>query len=84
MPKGMVCPEFLIQQPGRVLTIVTHKLLTVWIRIMEHRKAERVSYRNGIRDFRSFGLAETQKISSIQPLFCPEQNSAAKSVAKIP
>jgi hypothetical protein len=31
-----------------------------------------VSYHNGIRDFRSFGKSETQKLSSVQPLFCPE------------
>jgi hypothetical protein len=31
-----------------------------------------VSYHNGIRDFQSFGKSETQKLSSVQPLFCPE------------
>jgi len=39
---------------------------------MDRRKAERVTYRNGIRDFRSFGQSETQKLSFVQPLFCPE------------
>jgi hypothetical protein len=28
---------------------------------MDRREAERVAYRNGIRDFQSFGLSETQK-----------------------
>jgi hypothetical protein len=39
---------------------------------MDHRKAERVGYRNGIRDFQSFGQSDTQKFSSVQPLFCRE------------
>jgi hypothetical protein len=39
---------------------------------MDHRKAERVFYYNGIRDFRSFGESETQKLSSVQPMFCLE------------
>jgi thermostable 8-oxoguanine DNA glycosylase len=39
---------------------------------MDHRKVERVTYQNGIWDFRSFGLSETQKFSSIQLLFCLE------------
>jgi hypothetical protein len=39
---------------------------------MDHRKAERVVYRNGIRNFQSFDQSETQKFSSVQPLFCPE------------
>jgi hypothetical protein len=39
---------------------------------MDHQKSERVSYRNGIWDLRSFDQSETQKLSSVQPLFCPE------------
>jgi hypothetical protein len=39
---------------------------------MDHRKAEIVSYHNGIRYFRSFGQSETRKLSFVQPLFCPE------------
>jgi hypothetical protein len=39
---------------------------------MDHRKAERVSYHNGIRDFWSFSQSETQKLGSVQPQFCPE------------
>jgi hypothetical protein len=39
---------------------------------MDHRKAERVSYHNGIQDFRSFGQSETQRLSDVPPLFCPE------------
>jgi hypothetical protein len=38
---------------------------------MDHRKAERLSYHNGIRYFRSFGQYETRKLSFVQPLFCP-------------
>jgi hypothetical protein len=41
---------------------------------MDHRKAERVGYRNGIQDFWVFGQFETQKLSSVQPQFCPEIN----------
>jgi hypothetical protein len=39
---------------------------------MDHQKAERVDYQNGIRDFRSFSQSETQMLRSVQPLFCPE------------
>jgi hypothetical protein len=39
---------------------------------MDHWKAERVNYRNGIRDFRGLGQSKTQKLSSVQLLFCPE------------
>jgi hypothetical protein len=39
---------------------------------MDHRKAERVAYHNGIRDFQSFSQSEIQKLSSVQPQFCPE------------
>jgi hypothetical protein len=59
MPKGVVCPEIPIQQPGPVLTTVTHKSLTVWSHIMDHQNSEKVTYQNGIRDFQSFGLSET-------------------------
>jgi hypothetical protein len=39
---------------------------------MDHRKAEKVGYRNGIQGFQSFSQSETQKLSSVQPQFCPE------------
>jgi hypothetical protein len=82
MPKGTVCLEFPIQQPSRVPTIITRKSLTVWSQKMDHQKAERVAYKIGIQNFQSFGLAktglsETQRLVSIQPLFCPEKISAA-------
>jgi hypothetical protein len=39
---------------------------------MDHRKSERGTYPNGMRDFRSFSHSKTQKLSFVQPLFCPE------------
>jgi hypothetical protein len=39
---------------------------------MDHQKALRVSYRNGIQNFRSFDQSEAKRLRSIQPLFCPE------------
>jgi hypothetical protein len=39
---------------------------------MDHQKDEKVGYRNGIQDFWSFGQSETQKLSSVQPQFCPD------------
>jgi hypothetical protein len=39
---------------------------------MDHLKAERVSYRDGIRHVRSVGPSETQELSSVQPWFCLE------------
>jgi hypothetical protein len=63
MPKGVVCPEIPIQQPSWVPTTVTRKSPAVWGRIMDHQKYERVTYQNGIRDFRSFDQSETRKLS---------------------
>jgi hypothetical protein len=45
---------------------------------MDHRKSERVSYHNGIRYIRSFGQSETQKLSSVQPLFCLQTEISSK------
>jgi hypothetical protein len=45
---------------------------------MDHRKVERVTYQNSIQDFQSFVLSETQKLSSVQPLFCPEIEFSSK------
>jgi hypothetical protein len=39
---------------------------------MDHQEAERVAYRNGIRNFWSFGQSDTQELRSVQPLFHPE------------
>jgi hypothetical protein len=39
---------------------------------MHHRKAERVVFRNGIQNFRSFGQSETGNGGSVMPLFCPD------------
>jgi hypothetical protein len=39
---------------------------------MDHQKAERVSYHDGIWYFQSFGQSDTQKLSSVQQLCCPE------------
>jgi hypothetical protein len=39
---------------------------------MDRRRAERVSYQNGIWDIRSFGQSKTQMLRSVQPLFYPE------------
>jgi hypothetical protein len=39
--------------------------------MMDHRKVERVFYRNGMRDW-GFDQSKTQKLSSVQPLFCLE------------
>jgi DNA-binding winged helix-turn-helix (wHTH) protein len=51
MPKGTVCLEFLIQQPGQVPTVITHESLTVWSWEMDHQKDERVTYQIGIQNF---------------------------------
>jgi hypothetical protein len=45
---------------------------------MEHRKSRRVAYCNGVRSFWSFGQFEAQKLSSIQPLFCPATEFSSK------
>jgi hypothetical protein len=61
-PKGRVCPEFWFSKPVKFPTVVTHKLPTILGRTMDHQKAERVSYHDGIWDVQS----------SVQPLFCLE------------
>jgi hypothetical protein len=45
---------------------------------MDRRKYERVAYRNGIQNFRSFSQSETRKLSSAQPLFCLEAESSSE------
>jgi hypothetical protein len=44
----------------------------MWSHLVDHQKAERVTYQNGIHDFQSFGQSETQMLRSVQPLFYPE------------
>jgi hypothetical protein len=39
---------------------------------MDHQKAERVGYRNGIQSFWSFGRSEAQMLNPDQLWFCPE------------
>jgi hypothetical protein len=39
---------------------------------MDHKKAERVGYRNGIQSFRCFGQSEAQRLNPDQLQFCPE------------
>jgi hypothetical protein len=51
---------------------------------MDHRKSERVDYRNGIQDFQSFGQSQAQRFSSVQLLFCSKQISAVLSIFEIP
>jgi hypothetical protein len=45
---------------------------------MDHRKAERVPYHDGIRYFQSFGQSKIQKLSSVQSLFCPETEMSSE------
>jgi hypothetical protein len=64
-------PEMLFHRPVQFPTAVTHKSLTGWSHLMDHRKAERVVFRNGIWNLRSFGQSETGNSRSVLPLFCP-------------
>jgi hypothetical protein len=52
-----MCPELLFQRLVKFPIVITRKSLTVWSRLMDYWKAERVVYRNGIWDFWSFRLA---------------------------
>jgi hypothetical protein len=54
-----VLPEMLFQRPIEFSTAVAHKSLTGWSRLMDHRKAERVAFRNGIQEFQSFSQSES-------------------------
>jgi hypothetical protein len=53
-------PEMLIRQPVEYPTAITHKSLTVWSSLMDHRKAERVVVQNGIHYSRSFGQTKME------------------------
>jgi hypothetical protein len=46
--------EIWFQRPVEFPTAVARKLLTGWSRLMDHRKVERVAFRNGIQDFQNF------------------------------
>jgi hypothetical protein len=46
--EGAIYLEMLIQQLVEFPAAVTHKSLSVWSRLMDHQRAERVAYRNGI------------------------------------
>jgi hypothetical protein len=46
-----------IQQPDQVSMALTPKSVTDWSQMMNHRKAERVTYWLGIRQFGSFRFA---------------------------
>jgi hypothetical protein len=72
MPKGIVCLEFCFSRAIEFPTVITRKSPTDWRHIIDRRKAERVAYRNVIWYFWIFGQFETQKLSSVQSLFCPE------------
>jgi hypothetical protein len=67
-----VCLEFWVVKPIEFLIYVTRKPVTIWSHLIDHWKAERVSYQYGIRYVRTFGPSETQKLSSVQPWFCLE------------
>jgi hypothetical protein len=56
MLKGQVCPDFFISAIRLSSDRVTHNPLTGWSPEMDHRKSERVPYRNGIRKAVSFSL----------------------------
>jgi hypothetical protein len=64
--------NFRFSKPVEFPKAVTHNSLTVWSCFMDHREDERVSYCNAIQNFWSFGQSEAQKLSFVQPLFCPE------------
>jgi hypothetical protein len=70
--EGAICPELLIQPPVEFSTVVTCKSLTFWSHLMGHRRAEKVIYQNGIRDFWSFSQFEAWNWRSVLLQFCPE------------
>jgi hypothetical protein len=53
--EGPIYPEFLIQQPVEFPTFITHKLLTIWSRMVDHQKAESFLpiWYSGLLEFRS-------------------------------
>jgi hypothetical protein len=76
-------PEMRTQQPVDIPTAITHKLLTVWSRLMDHRKDERVVFQKGIWDFRSFGLSKTGKLRICSAAVLSETVSAVLLMHKI-
>jgi hypothetical protein len=63
--------EILFQRPGEFPTAVTRKALIGWSYLMDHRKAERIVFWNGIWNLGSFGQSEVGNWRSILPLCCP-------------
>jgi hypothetical protein len=59
--EGQFCPEILIQRPVKLPISETHKSLTVLGRLMDHRKAERVTYR---LVFGTFGVSNDPRPKS--------------------
>jgi hypothetical protein len=59
MHEGAICLELLNQQPVEFPAAVIRKSITIWSRLMDHLKAERVVHQNSNRDFQSFGQSET-------------------------
>jgi hypothetical protein len=57
VPKVWSVQIFPFQQPNQVWMTLTRRSLTVWCQIMNHHKAERVTYQLGIRQFGSFKFA---------------------------
>jgi hypothetical protein len=70
--KVKTAQKVLSQQPVGFPTAITHKSLTVWRHFMDHRKTDRVGYRNGIQSFQSFSQSEAQRLNPDQLRFCLE------------
>jgi hypothetical protein len=73
----------LIQQPVESPTAVTHKSLTIWSHLMDHRNAERVIYQNGIRDFQRSANLRLETEDPLCRCSIQKQNSAVTSIVKI-
>jgi hypothetical protein len=73
-----------IQQPNQVSMALTRKSQTVSSRMMNHQKAERVTYWLGIRQFGSFRFASASEFCFFQLLYCSVQFSAVLPMRKIP
>jgi hypothetical protein len=52
-------PEMLFQRPVEYPTAITPKSLAGWSHLLDHLKAERVVFQNGIQNPRSFGQSKT-------------------------
>jgi hypothetical protein len=77
-------PEMLFQHPVEFLTVITHKLLTGWSHLMDHRKAERVTFQTIFGTFRVSANPSLEIEDPFCHYFVHKQNTTVMFIIIIP